>query len=349
MQLRVSRTISFFEEMFKNKFGFEDYTDVSQPTLFFGLYRHNDFRVLEGHKGKKIVWFAGTDSLMALDSFRKGNLDIDRYFKNTVVIAESKWIGHDLYEMGINYRMISLFIDDLYKWKAEPLGDSIYWYSAKNSKYGKKYLSAVRKAFPDIEIITPDQGTVPHDEMAEVYKKCFVGVRPVEHDGMSQTVGEMGLMGRYSIYNGDGPFSVPYEDVEGIIQAIKGLREGYNPKLISKRTRGWFIENEAKWTDLIFWLCGLDAVDHTPTFDESEGRCGSIFRIMRTSDINKIGGLGDSQYQRPWLSEQMKKLGKKQLLVSKLSGYSVGEWKNIDSNKGFPEGINFNTKDRGTI
>jgi len=349
MQLRVSKTISFFEKMLRSKFNFEAYVSVDKPTLFFGIYGHNDFRVLEGHSGVKIVWFAGTDSLMALDSFRKGQLDVNKYFKDTIVIAESKWIERDLDEMGIKYESISLFIDNIYNWRAEPHGESLYWYCANNSKYGKQYLDIIRKALPDLDIITNDQGVSPHSEMPNIYKKCFAGIRPVEHDGLSQTVGELGLMGRMTIWNGGGPMSIPYNSVEDMISSIKQLQKGYNEKVISKRTRGYFLNSEAKWTELVLRTCGFSEIDCTPTFDESEGKCGSIFRIQRTSDIEKIGGLGNSQMQRPWLSEQMKKLGKKQLLVSKLSGYSTGEWKNIDARKGFPEGVDFNTKDRGTI
>lgn len=346
MQLRISKTINFFEKMLRNKFNFEEYKSREDPALFFGIYKDNDFKIAQRHTGKKIIWFAGTDStyknLLVL-------MRDDPAFKDAVFIAESKWIEKDLDDVGIKYESISLFIDNLYNWKVEPLGGSLFWYGMNNSKYGKKYRDEIQKAIPDLNIISLDQGNVSRDEMPDIYKQCFAGIRPVEHDGMSLTVGEMGLMGRMSIYNGGGPFSVPYEGVQGIIEAIKGLREGYNPKVISKRTRGYFLDNEAKWTELVLRYCGLSEVDYTPTFDEIPDRCGSIFRIQRTSDIKKIGGLGDSQYQRPWLSEQMKKLGKKQLLVSKLSGYMSGEWKNIDARKGFPEGVDFNTKDRGTV
>ena len=349
MQLKISRTITFFEKMLRNKFNFENYISVDEPTLFFGIYRHNDFKALERYKGIKVVWFAGTDALMMLDSFRKGNIDVGKYFKDVIVIAESKWIERDLDEMGIKYKSISIFIDGLYNWRAEPLGDSLYWYGGRNSKYGKKYFNYIQKAIPDLNIIVHDQKDIPHNQMAEVYKQCFAGIRPIDHDGLSQTVGEMGLMGRISIWNGGGPMSVPYEDVEGIVSAIKHLRKGYNPDLISKRTRGYFLENEAKLADLLLNSFGFDGISCMNLFEEAEGRCGSIFRIQRTEDIKKIGGLGDSQYQRPWLSEQMTKLGKKQLLVSKLSGYMASEWKNIDKRKGFPDGIDFNTKDNRTI
>jgi hypothetical protein len=330
--------------MFRKKFGFEKYESLDIPTLFFGLYRKSDIAAVQEHKGSKIIWLAGTDAMkpktLHVISKRKE-------FENAIIVAESPWIAKDLDAYGIKYEPISLFLDDVYNWSPEPLGKSLYWYSARNSKYGKKYLGDVQKAFPDLNIIMNDNGTVPQNEMAEIYKECFAGIRPIEHDGMSQTVGELGLMGRMSIWNGNVPFSVPYEGVEGIIQAIKRLRRGYNYKVVARHARNFFIENEIKWTNLILRLCGTDELDIINMFYESiKAKCGSIFRIQRKSDIEKIGGLGDKQFERPWFAEQMIKLGKKQLLVSKNSGFIASEWKSIEGDKGYKSGINYLTYDK---
>jgi len=344
MQLRTSSIIYFFDEMFRKKFGFEEYISLEKPTVFFGVYRKSDIAAIQLHKGIKIVWLAGSDAmnLKTLHVISKRE-----EFKDAVIIAESSWIEKDLDICDIKYESISLFIDDIYNWRPEPLGDSLYWYGGKNSKYGKKYLRDVQRAFPDLNIIINDQGDVPRSEMAEVYKKCFVGIRPVEHDGMSQTVAELGLMGRISIWNGGGPFSVSYNGIEGIIEAIKRLRLGYNYKLVSKRARGFFIENEVKWTNLVLKLYGTDELDIAKIFHESKNRCGSIFRIMRKEIVDKLPEkFGSQQMERPYINEQMNKLGLKQLITSKNSGFIVSEWKGIE-NKGYPKGLkDFNTYDK---
>ena len=347
MQLKTSKTIQFFHNTFKNKFGFEDYTDRHKPTLFFGVYRGNDLKEIERHEGIKIIWFAGYDA-----SVREMLLAIKNSsaFKDATIVAESKWIRNDLDAVGLKYESISLCMDNLYAWRAEPLGKSLYWYNVGNSRYGKQYFQAVKDAFPDLDIITNDSHTIQRDKINEVYAKCFAAIRPVEHDGMSQGVAEMALMGRYTIWNGDGPFAVHFEGLEGLIVAIKRLRElDYNYKLVAKRSRGYFISNETKWVNLVLRFCGTSELDITNIFYESVGRCGSEFRIQRKSDIEKFGGLGIDQMQRPWLSNQFIKIGKKQLLTSKNSGFIASEWKNIDRRKGFPEGIEFNTKDGRTI
>lgn len=329
MQLKTSSTISFFHETFKSKYNFEEYLDLNKPTIFFGLYSNSDRQSIIAHRGIKIVWFAGADATMFTDpSFLEG----------AIVIAESPWIKKDLDKFGVKYEQVSLFMDDIYNWHSEPLGDSLYWYGAHNSKYGKKYLADVQRALPDLNIITNDQKTVPRDQMSEVYKQCFACVRPVEHDGMSQTVAEAALMGRMSIWNMDTPFSLSFQGVEGIIERIKELRLGYNPKLVSKRARGYFCAQEAKWANLVLKLCGTDELGATGIFEESVDRCGSIFRLVRRKDIDKIGGLGTEQMERPWFSSQMIRLGKKQLITSKNSGFIASEFKGIN-NKGYATGF----------
>lgn len=329
--------------MFRTKFNFNRYVSTDKPTLFFGIYRKDDIDAVKNHKGVRIIWFAGSDAMVpdTLLSLQELQDDI-----NTVFIAESKWIEEDLKSVGIKFESISLFLDDIYKWKSTPLGNSIFWYSANSSKYGKEYLSEVKKAFPNINIITNEAHSIPREKMSEVYSQCFVGVRPVKHDGMSVSVAEMALMGRYTIWNGDGPFSVKFEGVDGLITAIKGLMVDYNHKLVSKRARMYFIENEAKFTDLIFKLCGASGIDATNMFYEDKKRPASFFRIMRKEDVEKIGGFGDGQFERQWMSEKITSIGKKMLIVSKNSGYNVLEWKGVN-NKGYDKGFNnFHTYDK---
>lgn len=344
MQLKTSKIINSFDKAFREKWPFEEYIDETKPTLFFGMYNANDIKAATRHTGKKIIWFAGID---AMSKEHLTFMKTDSAFKDAVFVAESKWIENDLDAVGIKYESISILMDDIYNWKSEPLGDSLYWYNAESRRYGREYIKAVKNAFPGMNIIMPERGAFTKNEMPEIYKKCFAGVRTVRHDGMSQSVAEMGLMGRMSIWNGVSPFTMPYDGTEGLIAAIKHLREEYNHKVVSKRARGYFISGETALTNLILKLCGTEELDVANIFYESVGKCGSIFRISRKSDIDKIGGFGKKQFERPWFSKEMSKLKKKQLVTSKNSGFVAYEWKNSDGKKGFLNN-EFNTHDRGT-
>lgn len=345
MQLRTSPSIKFFDEMFRRKFNFEPYQSADKPTVFFGLYRPRDLQAVINHRGIKIIWLAGSDAMaegMLLEI--KNNPAL----QGATVIAESRWIREDLDKYGIKYETISFCLDNLYAWKPVPLGSALYWYGGTTTKFGRQYLPLVKQAFPDLEIITNDSHTAPHEEMPKIYARCFAGVRPIEHDGMSQGVAEMGLMGRYTIWNMKTPFTVGYNNIDGIINAIRHLQSDYNYKLVARRARSFFIHNEIKWADLVLRLCGTDELDVTGIFHEDPKRCGSIFRIQRRADIEQIGGLGEKQFERGWYRDKMAILGKKSLITSKHSGFIVSEFKNIDKNKGYPQGVDYNTHDRTT-
>jgi hypothetical protein len=314
---------------------------VDKPAVFFGIYNLSDISAVLSHKGPKIIWFAGTDS-----TYEK-NLDLIKpsIDDKTIVIAESKWVEDDLDKAGIKYERLSIFIDNTWKWAVAPLGKSIYWYGGQNSRYGKQYVSAVQSAFPNVKIIITDSSSFPHEKMSEVYAKCFCTVRMTEHDGLSQSVAEAALMGRMSIWNGNGPFALHYNDINDVIGHIKRLQEGHNEKLVAKRARGFFFENEAKWANIVLNLCGVEKVDSSGIFVEDEERCPSFFRIQRKKDIEKIGGLGTDNFERPWFSQKMRELGKKQLITTKSSGWVVKEFKGT-GNKGYPKGIEYHTHDK---
>ena len=341
MQLVTASSIKFFHDRLLKKLNLKPYTSRSEPTLFFGMYIGLDMNRIIRHQGVKIVLFNGDDANRNFDRIKKIAEERD-----TTIIASGKWVENTFDRIGIKHEKISFFLDDVYNWVPIPLGDSLYWYKGDSKEYGAEYLLAVREAFPDLNIIINDSCTAPREEMPNVYAKCFAGIRLVKYDGMSQTVGEMGLMGRKTIWNGDAPCAEKYNDIEDVISIIRRLRKGYNYKVIAKRTRGFFIENETKWAELVLRLCGTNELDTTGIFREDKGRCGSIFRIQKKSDIDKIGGLGVSQFERPWFSEQMDKLGKTQLTTSKNSGFVASEFKSILGDKGYKKGIDYFTRDK---
>ena len=65
----------------------------------------------------------------------------------------------------------------------------------------------------------------------ELYKKCFIGLRFTSHDGLSNTVCEMGAMGRKMINNGDTPNCIPY-DLNNIDKIVDDINQEY------ERSRG---------------------------------------------------------------------------------------------------------------
>jgi len=87
----------------------------------------------------------------------------------------------------------------------------------------------------DIKFIFATKGTFPIWQMPDIYKKCFIGLRLTPHDGLPQTVLEMGMMGRKCVWNGDFPGCYQWENDHNIIDAVYKERENIgktNHKLI---------------------------------------------------------------------------------------------------------------------
>lgn len=339
MQLRTSPTISFFGERLRKKFGFLPYEQLDKPTLFFGLYGHNDRRALVEHRGKKIVFLNGTDASYpeTVQTLQENKSDLD-------IIAGSRWIAEDLQRAGLAYTLIPLVLTDIYDWPPTPLGQNIYWYGGKNSKYGKHFLKDIQAEFANRKIIILDKESLPQTAMRQIYADCFVTIRLVGHDGQSQTAAEAGLMGRYSLWNGQTPFAIQYRGLDDVIAKIHALEQGYDYRALARRSELFFREQEATFANFIMQKVGLEAMDYVNIFKEDIERCGSIFRIQRKKDIIQIGGLGFGQFERPWYSQRMQQLGKKQIITTKNSGWVATEWKGT-GNKGYPRGVSYHTLD----
>ena len=58
-------------------------------------------------------------------------------------------------------------------------------------------------------------------QLVDVYKKCFIGLRLTKHDGLSNTVVELGLSGRRCVWNGGSPNAVRWSTVDSVVEAIK--------------------------------------------------------------------------------------------------------------------------------
>ena len=82
-----------------------------------------------------------------------------------------------------------------------------------------KFVDIIKKRTKH-KIIEANHTTYKPDQLDEIYKSCFLGLRLTKHDGLPNTVLELGLMGRNCIHNGNIPNCLNYNTVEDIIQII---------------------------------------------------------------------------------------------------------------------------------
>jgi len=227
-QMRVSSSVSFFKDNLLKKYNLIDYNDENKPCIFNGMYSKEDYSSLINHKSHKTIVWCGTD--------------IQKYFpkyKNYLIkagkvrhIAKSNFISKTLKNYNIPH--ITLPITPTIPVKNyKPKGDNIYFYSSNTErgriKYGYKILERIKNLKPEYNFIETTPKLFSKSDLEKIYESCFLGLRLTEHDGLSNTVLELGLMGRNCIHNGNTPNSLNYNNINDIIDLIdKQFEERHN-------------------------------------------------------------------------------------------------------------------------
>jgi len=242
-------------------YNFKKYDNIDEPSFFFGFYNgKEDVEKIKSHKSLSILIWRGSDIFM------RGHLRFISkrpYIKN---IAISSFIAKDLKANSISYKKIPLVGCDVKDIKSEILGDEIYTYMPKTKKkrqlvkdiYGYKILEKIRDRCRFKINVIRDCDEFSRSEILDLYKRCFLGLRLTKHDGIANTVIELGLMGRRCIYNGKGvPNAIPWKekDIEGILNSIgeEAKHIGSRNKKLSEDMRK-YIDIGKDWIDTNYWI-----------------------------------------------------------------------------------------------
>ena len=212
-QGHVSQSLHRLRERFMSKYNLEEYKNNSEPLIIFGMYKGRDYEILNNHKGHLTVVWCGSDSL-------KVNRDAIKKKIHVRHIALSKQVSEDL--IGIKHTILPISACSL-DYHPCQRGDSIYFYG--NSEiYGVSYLPEIKKR-TGLNVIHA-HGQYSQSEIRDIYRQCFIGLRLTRHDGLPNTVLELGMMGRRSIYNGNIPHSIKWKNIDDICESI--MREYHN-------------------------------------------------------------------------------------------------------------------------
>lgn len=247
MQLRVSAAVAFFQQALIDKYGFAPYTNPEAPCVFNGLSTRSDYDALLHHRGPATVVWCGSD---ALKTQQFGGLL--KLMPRVRHIAKSTCIQRTLakYVPSLETEFIPVTPTLPIK-RSVPRGDLVYVYGV-GALYGSMLLPEIKKRIGSIEILHVGKERFTQQELFEqVYPKAFVGVRLTTHDGLPNTVLEMGLMGRRSIHNGDIPTSLPWRDAAHVARLIMQEYENrhvQDTEQIAEQTRS-FIDIGNEWYD----------------------------------------------------------------------------------------------------
>jgi len=255
-QARLSRSVSGFD--FPGAYGLEEYTSRDEPCVFFGCYAHTpnpiDYRALRYHTGLAIIVWCGSDALL----IPRGHLQKIKKMKNVRHVAIGGFIAKDLDRVGIKYARLPLTPTQP-KPNPQPLGRFIYCYlpdgnKAQRNFYGGNLIDELKRILPEEKFITTRPRQFNSNQMEELYKKSYMGLRLTRHDGLSNTVMELGAMGRMCVYNDNVPNAIPWRGIDDIVSAIR--RE----KTFRDQTRvdianaiGNFLDVPDDWLYTNFW------------------------------------------------------------------------------------------------
>lgn len=236
-----------FKEAMELKYNLIPYREINEPAIFFGCNFTNHTGYLFNHKGLGVVIWAGSDIKVLADIHPKNPFwgDMLKERQNLKHIAISKWIAEDLEKIGLPYISLPVTPHDHSYIKPCPPGECVYMYNPGNPIYNGGIYEEVKKRIP-YKIIEASTGTYTRERLLEVYKECFIGLRFTEHDGLSNTVCEMGMMGRTVINNGGVPNCIHYDSIDSIITFINfAYKSKEKPELISEEVKKYLDIGEA--------------------------------------------------------------------------------------------------------
>lgn len=222
-QIRISDCLQHFDRI-KKLYNLADYTNKNRNALFFGLYNMYDYRAIYDHNSIRYILWGGSDADARFE-FPSIILKKIKNLRNTYHFAISKNIEMRLTEHKIKCTLIpfSLMDSKLFK-PVKQKGGKIYIYTgySKNSDpviYEHEICKTVMNKLSQFEYILSNTINVPHEQMSEIYKQCFIGLRLTQNDGNANTVAEMLSMNIPVIHNGDLD-SIKWTTVDDVINTI---------------------------------------------------------------------------------------------------------------------------------
>jgi hypothetical protein len=241
-----------FYERVKNSTGLRCYENDYLPAIFYGAWSDEDLNTLRKNKSLKIIIWSGGDINAAdyrEDSVRErviSNVSEIRALSKVIHVSKSPFIAKSLEEFGIPYIETPFCPIDFDLYKPVKKGNSIYIYTAPGmeSYYGFDLYDKVVEKYKDIDFIfacckasydfmkaSGYQSKYdlryyePEELIANVYSQCFLALRLTIHDGIANTVQELGLLGIRSVHNGSSPSSLNYKTLEDLYRHIDHERE----------------------------------------------------------------------------------------------------------------------------
>ena len=271
---RWAPSLGELENTHQAVWGTKDYIykeDKLKPTVFFGLYDVRDFWALWRHKGKRYVFWGGSDiehlrqgflfnsgKLKWLGRFCKWSIPLlIKLLKNCEHYVENEIQQRKLEALGLGARVQSSFLGKIedfpitYKHSEKP-NVFISGHPGREYEYGFDFVEELAKKVPECifhlygaswksekeNIIC--HGRVSKEQFNKEIQNYQCGLRPNIADGASEIMVKSILNGGYPITRIKYSFVDYYETEEELIILLKALKNQKEPNI---EARKWWVKN----------------------------------------------------------------------------------------------------------
>lgn len=245
-KLRVSSSVIGFKDRAIKTWGLEEWEgwlDNNATVVFFGLYIKHDYDAFLRHKGKKIVFWCGSDILNLL-----GNYDMRRIIKlfpEAEHYCENEVEAEELRSVGLNPIIIPSYLDDVnlpitfkpsetphifscgHDKREEEYGAGVIERIADKVPYATFHIYGINK---DSSFFTKEHkniiyhGKVPESQFKEEISHYQAGLRTNDHDGFSEVIARSVLSGGYPLSKIKYDKIWNYQTDEELITLIEKLK-----------------------------------------------------------------------------------------------------------------------------
>lgn len=214
--------MKFFGDRMVKYMGFKRYDpiiDIDKKVFFEGLYFDKDYDVFEKHKGKRVVYWNGSDVLRLQSNPKWQKILLSKEARH---LCQSKWHLPILKDMGINAEYYPIFFGDLNKYQVsfKPSKTPHVYMNCHQDREKDYGVDIVRKIASKVLDITfhiygctgedlPNlkyHGVVEEEVMDKEIKE-FQGCIKGGSDGISQVLTKCIFMGQYPI---------SYKEIDGV-------------------------------------------------------------------------------------------------------------------------------------
>lgn len=262
---RWSPTLGKLESTAEKVWGTKTYNPkkhINEPCVFFGLYGLPDFYALWRHKGKKYVFWAGTDITHLRDCYwldDRGDIKINnggmadwinKYCENW---CENKEEQGTLEWLGIKARVCQSFLGDVNKFKVtykQSDRPKVYASVSGNEfeKYGWNFIEKIA-SLCDVDFYLYGntipfktkhknvivRGRVSKQVMNKEVAKMQCGLRVLRFDGFSEVLAKSVLMGQYPISFIKYPHIDDYYWTSELVEKLNKLKNKKKPNLVARK------------------------------------------------------------------------------------------------------------------